>query len=132
MQKSLIPYEDQGVPLEALAISPDHTKRPTVILCHAWSGRDVFIEEKTALISQMGYVAFALDMYGKGVLGKSREENIALKTPFIEDRALLQRRVLEGLKRQRNCPPSIQTVSPSSVLGLAAYVRLTLRVVGRT
>ena len=42
-------------------------------------------------------VGFAIDMFGRGVLGKSKEENAALKKPFLQDRALLKRRVLAGL-----------------------------------
>ena len=67
-----------------------------MILCHAWRGRDEFICEKTREIAQKGYAGFALDMYGKGVLGKSREENAQLKKPFFGDANLLQKRVLKG------------------------------------
>ncbi|HEY5260052.1 MAG TPA: dienelactone hydrolase family protein, partial [Rhabdochlamydiaceae bacterium] len=71
-------------------------KHPAVILCHAWKGRDSFICEKAKLVAGWGYVGFALDMYGKGVLGNSPQENGALKQPFIDDRRLLQQRVLQA------------------------------------
>lgn len=35
-------------------------------------------------------------MYRKGVEGKSKEENDALKQPFLQDRALLRKRLLKG------------------------------------
>jgi dienelactone hydrolase len=47
-------------------------------------------------MAHWGYVGFAIDMYGNGVLGQSKEENAALKKPFMEDRQLLQRRLLKG------------------------------------
>ncbi|MDE3268721.1 MAG: dienelactone hydrolase family protein, partial [Pseudomonadota bacterium] len=50
-----------------------------------------------------GYVGFALDVYGKGVLGSSVEENTRLMTPFMEDRNHLQERLTvayETLKQQ--------------------------------
>lgn len=93
-----IPYQDKGVDLEALVATQSEEKRPLVILCHAWKGRDDFICEKAKEIAKWGYVGFALDMYGKGVLGKSKEENAALKKPFMEDRQLLLHRVIEGFK----------------------------------
>jgi len=37
-------------------------------------------------------------MYGKGVLGKSKEENVALKKPFVENRQLLLDRVVRGFE----------------------------------
>lgn len=91
-----IAYQDHGVDLEGFAAYPEEKKRPVVILCHAWRGRDDFICDKAREIAQWGYVGFALDMYGKGVLGNSKEENAALKRPFIENRQLLQKRVLRA------------------------------------
>lgn len=105
MLTKLITYTDEGTTLEGFAAYPDKEKRPAVILCHAWRGRDDFICEKAKLIASWGYAAFALDMYGKGVLGKSKEENAALKKPFIEDRKLLLRRAIQGLDAAKALPP---------------------------
>jgi dienelactone hydrolase len=91
-----IPYQDNECSLEAFVAVPSKQKRPLVILCHSWRGKDDFICEKAKEISQWGYVGFALDMYGKGIIGKSKEENALLKKPFIEDRQLLQRRVVKA------------------------------------
>lgn len=67
--------------------------RPGVLVTHAWRGRSAFEERKARQLAELGYVGFALDLYGKGVLGKSVEENRALMKPFMDDRALLQRRM---------------------------------------
>jgi dienelactone hydrolase len=104
MLTKLITYTDEGTTLEGFAAYPDNEKRPAVILCHAWRGRDDFICEKAKLIASWGYAAFALDMYGKGILGKSKEENAALKKPFIDDRKLLLRRALKGLDAAKTLP----------------------------
>src|SRR5207302_977575 len=68
------------------------------ILCHAWRGRDDFVCEKAIEFAEEGYAAFALDIYGKGILGNNKEENSALMQPFMKDRALLQRRLHAALK----------------------------------
>ena len=44
----------------------------------------------------MGYIGFALDMYGHAKVGNSVEENMALMTPFMEDRGLMQSRIEAG------------------------------------
>lgn len=98
MQTTFIPYNDRTTHLEGFVAIPSEEKRPAVILCHTWGGRDDFICEKTQEIAQLGYVGFALDMYGKGVLGKSKEENRVLKQPFLDDRSLLQNRVLKAFE----------------------------------
>lgn len=105
MQSELISYVDQGISLEGFAAYPSKEKNhPTVILCHAWSGRDAYICEKAQLMAQWGYVGFALDMYGKGILGNSREQSKALKQPFLEDRQFLQKRLLKALETVYSLP----------------------------
>lgn len=99
-----IPYHDKGTKLEGFVAYPSEEKRPVVILCHAWKGRDEFICEKAITIAEWGYVGFALDMYGKGILGKSKEENAALKKPFMEDRQLLLNRVIRGFEMACSLP----------------------------
>jgi dienelactone hydrolase len=70
---------------------------PAVLISHAWGGRDDFVERKARRLAWHGYAAFALDMYGKGRRGGSPEENQALMQPFIQDRALLARRINAAL-----------------------------------
>ncbi len=104
MPTTLVPYTDGPVSLEGFVAHTIPEKRPLVILCHAWSGRDAFICEKAEMMARWGYVGFALDMYGKGKMGKSKEENAALKKPFLEDRKLLQRRLLQAYEAARFLP----------------------------
>jgi dienelactone hydrolase len=93
MHKTYIPYSDLEISLEAFVAHEEGGKRPCVILCHAWAGRDAFICERAEWIASLGYVGFAVDLYGKGVLGRSKEENLALKQPFLDDRRFLLRRI---------------------------------------
>ncbi len=104
LHTAAVPYEDQGVLLEGFAAYPAEKKQPTVILCHSWSGCDAYICEKAKWIASLGYTGFALDVYGKGVIGKSSEENAALKKPFVADRLLLQRRLLKALEAALSLP----------------------------
>ena len=68
-------------------------KRPGVLISHAWRGRSEFENHKAEQLAELGYVGFALDLYGKGVLGNSVEENGALMQPFLDDREMLQSRL---------------------------------------
>jgi len=78
--------------------------RPVVLIAHAWAGRDEFVEEKARCLAKQGYISFALDMYGKGVLGRNRDENAQLMQPLIERRELLQQRIYAALKTVRLMP----------------------------
>jgi len=95
----LVDYSDQGTDLEGFLAYDDslHGPRPTVLIAHQWDGRSAFIEGRARMLATAGVVAFALDMYGKGVLGKSTEENTKLMTPLMQDRKRLAQRVQAGL-----------------------------------
>ncbi len=76
---------------------------PGVLVAHTWAGRDEFACGKAIALAEMGYVGFALDLYGEARVGSGPEENAQLMQPFLEDRGLLQRRMgraLETLKAQ--------------------------------
>ncbi len=69
------------------------TARPAVAISHTWAGRGPFEQGKAVALAEQGYVGFALDMYGRGILGGSPEENAGLMAPLMADRALLQARI---------------------------------------
>ena len=52
--------------------------RPAVAVAHAWGGRGEFEQDKAVKLAELGYVGFALDMYGKGVQGSGPDENAEL------------------------------------------------------
>lgn len=80
------------------------TARPTVLIAHAWAGRGDHEQQRAAELAELGYTAVAIDVYGKGVRGTNKEENRALMTPLLEDRALLQGRLLAALDAAREQP----------------------------
>jgi dienelactone hydrolase len=92
-------YLDGDVLLEAFFAFDDSLsgRRPAVLINHTWVGRDDFVAEKAKKLAASGYVGFAVDMYGKGVLGSSAEENAKLMQPFMDNRQMLQKRMQAAL-----------------------------------
>lgn len=78
--------------------------RPAVLVSHAWNGRDQLVCDRAIRLAELGYLGFALDMYGKGVLGGSPEDNAALMVPFMEHRGKLQERQRCALDAVRALP----------------------------
>jgi len=103
IQSRLVEYNDGKSVLEGMLVWDDavNTPRPGVLVSHAWSGRSDYEEGKARKLAELGYVAFALDLYGKGVRGGSVEENSALMQPFLDDRAMLQQRLLLSVNTLR-------------------------------
>ena len=94
-----VDYEHDGVALRGYCAWDDSIAgpRPGVLVGHAWAGRSPFEDGKAEWLASLGYVGFALDNYGAGVLGSSAEENEALMTPLVQDRPKLQARLLAAL-----------------------------------
>jgi dienelactone hydrolase len=101
LKTEYLEYRDGDVVLEAyVAFDDANTEpRPCVLVAHDWTGRRDYACAGAERMAELGYVGFALDVYGKGVFGKDGDAqgNSALMQPFAEDRALLRRRLLAAL-----------------------------------
>lgn len=100
MKTNQIDYHDHGTLLEGYYAYNDNVpgKKPAVIVIHDWTGKNQFACKKAEKLAELGYVGFALDMFGKGKLGKTKEEKSALIKPFLDDRTLLQSRLFAALQ----------------------------------
>lgn len=45
-------------------------KRPGILVVHEWWGHNEYARERATMLAEMGYVAFAIDMYGDGKLAE--------------------------------------------------------------
>ena len=88
-------YYQSDIEHHGLLVLPEQAQQPlpSVLIAHAWNGRDTFVEEKAYALADLGYAAFAIDMYGEGKTGNSNAENAQLMQPLKDDRGLLLRRM---------------------------------------
>jgi dienelactone hydrolase len=77
-------------------------RAPIVLVAHAWGGQDDFARAKADMIASLGYIGFAIDVYGKGRRGNSPEENSKLMMPWIENRGALRTRLLSAVAAAAN------------------------------
>lgn len=91
-------YEHEDEAFEGYFIHPGGAERPIVIVSHAWGGLGEFEKDAARRLAEKGYAAFALDVYGKGKRGNSPDENSALMTPLVSDRAKLQGRLARAIE----------------------------------
>lgn len=105
---STVDYRDGDTLLEGYLASPAKTPAPALLIAHMWGGRVEFVCEKARQLAALGYTAFALDMYGKGpngiTVGRNPEESARLMQPFVDDRRMLQQRILSAYKTLRTRP----------------------------
>lgn len=94
MRQQSIEYLDGSTTLIGyLAVKPSQEKLPLVLVAHTWAGRDEFVCKKAEALAELGYAGLAIDMFGNAKVGKNVEENANLIQPFMQDRAMLRRRV---------------------------------------
>ncbi|HTQ30481.1 MAG TPA: dienelactone hydrolase family protein [Opitutaceae bacterium] len=65
-----VPYEQAGVKLEGFLAYDDartaQGRLPGVLVVHEWWGLNDYTKHRAVMLAQLGYVAFAADMYGGG------------------------------------------------------------------
>ena len=68
IQTQNVTYQDGDTELEGYLVWDDsiNGKRPGVLLVHEWWGLNDYARKRAEMLAELGYVAFALDMYGKG------------------------------------------------------------------
>ncbi len=100
VQTSFIEYEHDGQVLMGFLAYDDAVegKRPGVLIVHEWKGFGDYVQMRARQLAEEGYVAFAVDMYGKGIYAKDHQEAARLSGMFRQDRDLMRSRAAAGLK----------------------------------
>jgi len=70
--------------------------RPGILIVHDWMGLGKFTKAKAKELAAEGYVAMAVDMYGKGVRPANEEEASIFATKYKNDRALMRSHILSA------------------------------------
>ncbi len=100
VQSRLIEYGDGKTKFEGMLVWDDAHKgpRPGVLVCHTIRGRTPFEEGKARELANLGYVAFAADVYGASQLGCDDIAARANMEALLADRSLLQQRLSLSLQ----------------------------------
>jgi len=83
-------------------------KRPGVLVVHEWTGLGPYTKMRAEQLAKLGYVAFAADIYGKGVRPQNPAEAGKTAALYRNDRALTRSRIqaaLELLRGQKQVDP---------------------------
>lgn len=105
-----IEYKQGDAVLEGYLAYDDSLKgpRPGVLVVHQWKGLGSYEKKRAEMLAHLGYVAFAADIYGKGIRPKDNEEAAVQAGKYKRDRQLLRARVnagLEVLRQQKMTDP---------------------------
>lgn len=103
---SFFDYSDGETTFEGfMALNGDnYTKRPCVLIGHAWSGPSEHFNSIANTLAKSGFIGFAIDVYGKGVRGAVDGDNSHLMNPLLENRGLLRKRLLAAFSTAQKHP----------------------------
>src|ERR1051325_9626228 len=95
-----VEYKEGDTTLEGFVAYDNSVRnsRPEVLIVHQWKGLGDYEKMRAEMLAKLGYVAFACDIYGKGVRPASMQEAAAQAGKYKGDRALLRKRVRAGLE----------------------------------
>ena len=104
MKTETVNYQAKNIDLKGYVAFPDVDNAPLVLIAHTWAGKDEFVHQRAEELAALGYVGFAVDMYGNGKVGADTAENESLMTPLVSDRDMLKDRIVSALNYGKNLP----------------------------
>lgn len=99
------------------AVSPNADgKQPGILVIHEWWGHNEHSRSKADMLADLGYVAFALDMYGDGKNTKHPKDAGEFMTAVVSNMDVAKARFESALEQLKNHP----NVDPEKI-GVVGY-----------
>ncbi len=107
VQGKELTYRAGEVPLQGYVAWDTETegkKRPGVLVVHEWWGHNDYARKKAREVAELGYVAFALDMYGEGKVADHPDEAGQFASALRQNREKAKERFLAALAELKAHP----------------------------
>lgn len=106
VRTQVIQYQQGDTILEGFLAYDDEIqgKRPGVLVVHAWKGLGDYEKQRAKQLAELGYVAFAADIYGQGIRPQTNEAAAAQANIYRSNRQLMRDRVNAGLQFLQQYP----------------------------
>ena len=129
IRTEVVEYKEGDTVLEGYLAYDDAIKgkRPGVLIVHEWMGINQYVKRRAEQLAKLGYIAFAADIYGKGIRPKNRDEAAAEAKKYKENRKLMQARVVAGLNILKNIHLQISAAPLQLDTALVAQLSLSLQ-----
>lgn len=99
LRTQVVEYKQGNTVLEGYLAYDDAVqgKRPGVLVVHERNGLGSYVKGRAEQLAKLGYVAFAIDMYGKGIRPTNPQDAAAQTKIYRADRQLMRSRATAGL-----------------------------------
>ena len=111
-----VDYDFDGAKLKGFLAYDDAVKEkmPGVLVVHEWWGLNDYAKERCKKLAEIGYVAFAVDMYGDGKFVEHPDDARKMATAVRENLKTWRGRAEAGLKQLTSQP----NVDPSKIAAI--------------
>lgn len=108
VKTQVVDYQQDKKDFEGFLAEPESVKGkvPGVLLIHEWTGLGDYVQGRTQQVASLGYVAFAMDMYGKGVRVEDHDHEKAGKimSQYTSNKPLMISRIKKGIEVLKSNP----------------------------
>ena len=97
-------YNDGDTALTGYLATPENNadKAPIIMIVHQWKGLGEYEKKRADMLADLGYVAFAIDMYGRDVRPATTEAAKTESGKYKNDLNLAHSRLQAALQTARN------------------------------
>ncbi len=117
-------YEVDGAAYEGYLARPAGEPAGLVLVIHDWDGLGAYEERRADMLAELGYAAFAVDLYGAGNRPQATAAKKAETAALYDDRAAMRARILGGLEAARAEAGELEAVVTGYCFGGAAVLEL--------
>ena len=119
-----VTYDIEGAPYEGYYAPASGDSRGLVLVVHDWDGLTDYERQRADMLAELGYDAFALDLYGQGNRPETTEAKKAETGKLYEDREAMRTRLVAGLEAARGESEAPSAVVMGYCFGGAAVLEL--------
>lgn len=116
IKSTVINYTIDGKPFQGYLSYDDKLdgERPGVIVVHEWWGHNDYARKRADKLAELGYTAFALDMYGKGKLADHPDNAQTYMQSVMSNMSVMEQRFNQALQLLKKQP----TVDPGKIAAI--------------
>lgn len=120
----MVNYAQDDTEYEGYYAAPQGAVRGQVLVIHDWNGLDEYEIKRADMLAEMGYAAFAVDLFGKGNRPDTPEAKKTEVARLYDDRETMRKRIVAGLGELRALTGQASTAVMGYCFGGAAALEL--------
>ena len=124
MAGETVTYQIDGAAFEGYMAEATREAKGLVIVIHDWDGLTDYEVTRAEMLADMGYDAFAVDLYGQGNRPDTTEAKKEEVGKLYNDRETMRTRILAGLETARRATGEGEAVVMGYCFGGAATLEL--------